>query len=90
MRKSFILLDLSIIGECLKTYVEVFISAEGEKASIITQKLHDLDLGPAFGQHDFVYNWKDDVTLPEVLRLVDNIQSKLKGTGTILKFTTIR
>ncbi len=81
---------LSIFGECLKTYVEVFVSAEGEKASIITQKLHDMGLKPAFGEHDFVYNWKDDVTLPEVLRFVDDVQSKLKGTGTILKFATIR
>ena len=74
----------------MKTYIEVLISADGEKASLISEKLFDMGLKPSFGEHDFVYNWKDDVVLPEVLNFVDQIQSKLKGTGAILKFTTIR
>ncbi len=74
----------------MKTYVEVYVAADGEKASEITQKLHEMGLEPSFGEHDFEYKWKDEVTLPEVLRFVDNIQSKLKGTGAILKFATIR
>ena len=74
----------------MKTYIEVLISADGEKASLISEKLFDMGLKPSFGEHDFVYNWKDEVVLPEVLNFVDRIQSKLKGTGAILKFTTIR
>lgn len=74
----------------MKTYVEVLVSADGEKASLISEKLFDMGLKPSFGEHDFVYNWKDEVVLPEVLNFVDQIQSKLKGTGAILKFTTIR
>ena len=74
----------------MKTFVEVLISADGEKASLISEKLFDMGLKPSFGEHDFVYNWKDEVVLPEVLNFVDRIQSKLKGTGAILKFTTIR
>lgn len=74
----------------MKTYVEVYVTADGEKASVITRKLHEMGLEPSFGEHDFEYKWKDNVTLPEVLRFVDNVQSKLKGTGAILKFATIR
>ena len=74
----------------MKTYIEVLISADGEKASLISEKLFDMGLKPSFGEHDFVYNWKDEVVLPEVLNFVDQIQLKLKGTGAILKFTTIR
>ena len=74
----------------MKTYIEVLVSADGEKASLISEKLFDMGLKPSFGEHDFVYNWKDEVVLPEVLNFVDQIQSKLKGTGAILKFTTIR
>ncbi|MCK4902217.1 MAG: hypothetical protein KAS76_02585 [Thermoplasmatales archaeon] len=74
----------------MKTYIEVLISADGEKASLISEKLFDMGLKPSFGEHDFVYNWKDEVVLPEVLNFADRIQSKLKGTGAILKFTTIR
>lgn len=78
------------MGDLMKTYVEVYVSADGEKGSIITQKLADMGLESSIGEHDFEYKWKGNVTLPEVLRFVDNVQSKLKGTGTILKFTTIR
>lgn len=74
----------------MKTYVEVYISADGEKASLITEKLYELGLKPTIGEHDFVYNWKDDVPITEVLKFIDRIQAKLRGTGAILNFSTIR
>lgn len=73
----------------MKTYVEVFVNADGEKASVITERLLDMGLTSAIGEHDFVHRWKGDVVLAEVLRFVDQVQSKLKGTGAILKFRTI-
>ena len=90
MHKPFILLALYIRGENMKTYVEVFVTPDGEKASELTQKLHEIGMEPSFGEHDFVYNWKDDVTISEVLSFVDRVQSKLSGSGTVLKFATIR
>ena len=74
----------------MKTYVEVYISTDGKKASVITEKLFDLGLKPTIGEHDFVYTWKENVTLNEVLKFVDYIQSKLKDSGAILKFSTFR
>ena len=74
----------------MKTYVEVYVSADGEKASVITENLLEIGLKPAIGEHDFVYSWKDNVTLSEVLKFVDHVQSKLKGSGAILKFSTFR
>jgi hypothetical protein len=73
----------------MKTYVEVSLTSEGEKASVITEKLLEMKLEISFGQHDFVYNWKYKATFSEVLRFIDRVQSKLKGSGVILKFTTI-
>jgi hypothetical protein len=73
----------------MKTYVEVIVSTEGEKASIITDMFFNIGFKTTFGQHDFVYNWKKNVTLPEVLRFIDNVQNKLTGTKALLKFTTI-
>ena len=73
----------------MKTYVEVIVSTEGEKASVLTDRFFELGFKTTFGQHDFVYNWKKNVTLSEVLRFVDDVQSKLKGTKAMLKFTTI-
>ena len=74
----------------MKTYVEVYVSADGEKASVISERLHEMGLKPTIGEHDFVYNWKENVPLSEVLQFIDRIQSKLKGTGAILNFSTIR
>ena len=74
----------------MDTYVELYVSADGEKTSVITERLHEMGLKPTIGEHDYVYNWREDVTLPEVLRFIDRIQLKLKGTGAILKFSTIR
>jgi len=74
----------------MKTYVEVYVSADGEKASVITERLLEIGLKPAIGEHDFVYSWKDNVILSEVLKFVDHVQSKLKGSGAILKFSTFR
>ena len=74
----------------MKTYVEVYVSVDGQKASEITERLLEMGLKSSIGEHDFVYVWKDDVTLPEVLKFVDHVQSKLKGSGAILKFSTFR
>lgn len=90
MHNPFILISISILGNIMKTYVEVYVSADGDKASKITQIMHDIGLEPSFGEHDFEYKWKEKVTLPEILRFVDDVQSKLKGTGVLLKFATIR
>jgi hypothetical protein len=74
----------------MKTYVEVLVSADGEKASVISKKLLEMGLKPTIGEHDFVYNWKDVVSISVVLDFVDRVQLKLKGTGAILNFTTLR
>ena len=74
----------------MKTYVEIFHSADGEKVSIIFNKMKDLGFKPALGEHDFVYIWKKNVVITEVIDFLDDVVTKLKGTGAILKFTTIR
>jgi hypothetical protein len=74
----------------MKTYVEIFHSVDGEKVSIIFNKMKDLGFKPALGEHDFVYIWRKDVVITEVIDFLDKVVTKLKGTGAILKFTTIR
>jgi len=74
----------------METYVDVFFSADGENASIIFNKLSGMGLKYHMGEHDFIYDWKRIVTINEELTFIDRIQEKLKGTGVILKFTTIR
>ena len=74
----------------METYIDVFINTDGEKASIIEKKLIEMGLKPTIGDHDFVYDWEKSVDSLEVIDFVDKIQSNLKGTGALLKFTTIR
>jgi len=74
----------------MKTYVEIFVSSEGMKASEILDKLTKMGFKPSFGEQDFVYHWSKKVVLPEILNFVDKVQSKLKGAGVIMKFTTIK
>ncbi|KYK21771.1 hypothetical protein AYK24_03170 [Thermoplasmatales archaeon SG8-52-4] len=74
----------------METYIDVFINADGEKASLIFEKLTKMGLKYYIGEHDFIYNWKRIASIEEELDFVDRIQEKLKGTGTLLKFTTVR
>ena len=74
----------------METYVDVFMNVDGEKASVIFSKLSELGLKYSLGEHDFIYDWKRVVSIKEELDLINKIQDKLKGTGVILKFTTIR
>jgi len=74
----------------LETFVDVYLSVDGEKGSVIFNKLNEIGLKSYIGEHDFVYDWKGIATISDELKLVDKIQLQLKGTGVMLKFTTIR
>ncbi len=74
----------------METFIDVYLNVDGEKASIIYKKLISLGLKPTIGEHDFVYDWKSIVDIEEELNFIEDIQSKLKDSKVILKFTTIR
>ncbi|PNX49652.1 MAG: hypothetical protein BV457_00945 [Thermoplasmata archaeon M9B1D] len=74
----------------METYIDVYINADGEKSSIIFKKLTEIGLKYHIGEHDFIYDWKKIASISEELALADKIQEKLKGTGAILRFITIR
>ena len=74
----------------METYIDVFHNTDGEKASIIFNRLKEIGLKYHIGEHDFIYDWKRIVSITEELDFIDRIQEKLKGTGAILKFTTFR
>jgi len=74
----------------METYVDIYFNTDGEKASIVEQKLKDLGFKTNIGDHDFVYDWGKIVDSDEVIRFIEKIQLYLKNTGIILKFTTIR
>ena len=73
----------------MKTYLEITLLSDGEKASAITSKLIENWFQPGIGQHDFVYEWKKDVLMPQLLHFIDHVQEKLKDSKILLKFQTI-
>jgi hypothetical protein len=73
----------------MKTYLEVTVSSEGEKASVITSKLIEMGFETGYGQHDFIYKWKKDVVLSQLLYFIDQVQERLKGSHVLLKFETV-
>jgi hypothetical protein len=79
-----------ILGGFMETFVDVYLNVDGEKGSIVFSKLDEIGLKYFIGEHDFVYDWKGIATISDELKLIDKIQSQLKGTGVLLKFTTIR
>ena len=74
----------------METYIDIYLNTEGEKASEIHRRLKALGLKPAIGDHDFFYDWNKVVSPSEIIAFADNIQLQLKGSGVILRFTTIR
>jgi hypothetical protein len=74
----------------METYIDLFISADGEKASVVQRKLRELGIKPAVGDHDFMFDWKGVVDAAEIIAFADKVQAQLKGTGVILKFNTVR
>lgn len=74
----------------METYVNLYISSDGENISSIHKMMLGLGLKPTLGEHDFVYNWNGIVTIEEEIIFIEKIQSVLKGTGTMLRFTTKR
>ncbi len=72
------------------TYVTLYVAADGEKASEIAGRLKEMGFETTLGNHDFAYRWKEKGVTPEtVLNFVDRVQSKLRGTGALMQFTTV-
>jgi hypothetical protein len=73
----------------VRTFLTLFVSSEGAKASEIVDKLGAVGFKPILGTHDFVYDWSITAVTPQaVIELVDRVQGVLKGDQAILHFVT--
>ncbi|MCZ7356226.1 MAG: hypothetical protein O8C66_11420 [Candidatus Methanoperedens sp.] len=73
----------------MKSYLIVWFSSEGGKPSEINQRLMSLGFKPMQGTHDFVYEWRKNVEVDEILRFGDKVQMTLKGLDVMFKLETI-
>jgi signal recognition particle subunit SEC65 len=81
------------------TYVKITLSSEGAKASEIADIMKQIGFVATLGEYDFVYKWDEKGITPKtvidfvntkVIKLVDEVQEKLKGKKVLLQFTTVR
>ena len=74
----------------METFVDLYFSTDGKKASEIFEILVDMGFKPSLGDHDFIYDWKGIVSIEEEIKFIDEIQNRLRGSGAHLKFNTNR
>jgi len=74
----------------METHVDVFLNTDGEKISFIHKKLVEMGFKPTIGDHDYIYEWSGIVTIEEEIELIDKVQSNLKGSKAILRFSSKR
>ena len=73
----------------MKTYLTVWFSSEGAEPSAVVERLQAMGFKPIKGVHDHVYDWKKNASLDDVLQLLNNVHSTLKGLNVLYKIETI-
>jgi hypothetical protein len=70
------------------SYLTVMFNSEGEKPSMVVDRLHALGFKPTTGNYDFVYEWSKKASIKEAIWFADKIQETLKGLNVIFKLET--
>lgn len=73
----------------MKSYLIVWFNSEGGKPSEINQRLMSLGFKPLQGTHDYVYEWRKNVEVEEILRFGDKVKMTLQGLNVMFKLETI-
>ncbi|MFQ6054834.1 MAG: hypothetical protein ACE5KE_02940 [Methanosarcinales archaeon] len=73
----------------MKSYLMVWFNSEGGRPSEVTQRLMSMGFKPIKGSYDYVYEWDDNVSVDEILRIGDKIQLTLKGLDVMFKLETV-
>lgn len=72
----------------MKTYLLVYHSSEGKPPSEVVDRIRSVGFKVMKGYYDFVYEWNEQQSLDEVLKIADVLHKVLKGTGTTFKLET--
>jgi len=73
----------------MRTYVRMIFNSEGASPQQVVQIMRELGFEESMGMHDFVYKWKNRASLDEVLKLVTDMHSRMKGLQINYEVTTI-
>jgi hypothetical protein len=72
----------------MKTYLLLYHSAEGSPPSEVVEKVTSVGFKVMKGYYDFVYEWNEQQSIDEVLKIADVLHNVLKGTKAIFKLET--
>ena len=73
----------------MKTYLIVWFNSEGAKPSDITERLLSMGFRPMEGEYDYIYNWDSQANIDDIIKIGDQVQHTLKGSGALFKLETI-
>jgi hypothetical protein len=73
----------------MRTYVRMIFHSEGASPETVLKLMRSLGFEESMGMHDFVYKWKDKASFDEVIHLVSEMHSRMKGLDVNYEITTI-
>ncbi len=73
----------------MKSYLIIWFSSEGGRPSEINQRLMSLGFKPLQGTYDFIYEWRKNVEVEEILHFGDKVQMTLQGLNVMFKLETV-
>lgn len=73
----------------MKTYLTLMFNSEGSTPSEVTNQLLNLGFKTAKGNYDFVYEWKEEVDIEELVWFADKVHAALKNHKVYFTIETI-
>jgi hypothetical protein len=73
----------------MKTYLIVWFNSEGSKPSDVSERLLSMGFRPMEGEYDYIYNWDSHADIHDIIKIGDQVQNTLKGSGALFKLETI-
>ena len=73
----------------MKTYLTLYLYSEGARPSEVTKKLERMGFVALQGPYDFMYDWRRDATVDEVVEFGDKVRVLLKELRVYFKMETI-
>ena len=72
----------------METNLILYFYSEGEKPSVIAEKIKSLGFDVAIGRYDFKYKWDKEPAREDILALADKLVDALKGCKAEFKLET--
>ncbi len=73
----------------MKTYLTVHVNSEGERPSVIVDRLYNMGFKACKGNYDFEYEWNDDTDVKQVIFFADKVHAALEGTKVLFHTETV-